>query len=102
MAAQKISSSNFLSKFCIIFIVVLAYFTGAHAYVPFAKQAGLPEFQDQLQAEYDEDNALYFNGELPPAVVRMAEIPRTRKAIIFWAIPAVDCSALLKSVWIPG
>ena len=75
MAAQKISSSNLLSKFCIISIVVLAYFTGAHAYVPFAKQAALPEFPGQLQAEYDQDNARYFNGQLPPAVVRMAEIP---------------------------
>ena len=31
MAAQKISSSNFLGKLCIISIVILAYFTGAHA-----------------------------------------------------------------------
>ena len=75
MAAQKIASSNLLGKICIILTVVLAYFTGAHAYVPFAQQAALAEFRGQLQQEYDADNARYFSGQLPPAVVRMAEIP---------------------------
>ena len=75
MAAQKVSSSNFVGKVCIISIVILAYFVGGNAYVPFAKQAALAEFRGQLQAEYDQDNARYFSGQLPPAVVRMAEIP---------------------------
>jgi len=83
MAAQKISSSNFFSKLCIISIVILAYFTGAHAYVPFAKQTALAEFQGQLQQEYDADNKAYFNDELPPAVVRFAEIPPDDKGNYF-------------------
>jgi hypothetical protein len=83
MAARKISSSNFLSKLCIISIVILAYFTGAHAYVPFAKQAAFAEFRGQLQIEYDADNKTYFGGELPPAVVRFAEIPPDDKGNYF-------------------
>jgi hypothetical protein len=82
-SAQKISSSNFLGKLCIISIVVLAYFTGAHAYVPLAKQTALAEFQGELQQEYDADNKAYFNDELPPAVVRFAEIPPDDKGNYF-------------------
>jgi hypothetical protein len=83
MAAQKISSSNFLSKLCIILTVALAYFTGAHAYVPFAKQTALAESRGQLQTEYDQDNAKYFGGQLPPAVIRLAEIPPDDKGNYF-------------------
>jgi hypothetical protein len=83
MASPKISSSHFLGKICIILTVVLAYFTGAHAYVPFAKQAALAEFRGQLQAEYDADNKTYFGGELPAAVVRFAEIPPDDKGNYF-------------------
>jgi hypothetical protein len=75
MAAQKLSLSNLPGKFCIILLIISAYFLGARAYVPFAQQAALAEFRGQLQQEYDADNAQYFNGQLPPAVVRMAEIP---------------------------
>jgi hypothetical protein len=82
-AAQKISSSKPLGKICIILTVVLAYFVGGNAYVPFAKQAALAEFRGQLQAEYDADNKAYFNDELPPAVVRFAKIPPDDKGNYF-------------------
>lgn len=82
-SSKKVSSSHPLGKICIILMVVLAYFTGAHAYVPFAKQAALSEFRGQLQQEYDADNKAYFNDELPPAVVRMAEIPPDDKGNYF-------------------
>ena len=84
MAVQKISSSKSLGKFCIVFLIISAYFLGARTYVPFAKQAALAEFRGQLQIEYDQDNAKYFGGELPPAVVRMAEIPPDDKGNYFF------------------
>src|SRR5271169_3346596 len=83
MAVQKITSSIPLSKLCNISVVVFAYFVGAHAYVPFAKQTVLAESQGELQIEYDQDNARYFGGQLPPAVVRMAEIPPDDKGNYF-------------------
>jgi hypothetical protein len=82
-SAQKIPSSHPLGKICLILTVVLAYLIGAHAYVPFAKQAALAEFRGQLEAEYDADNKAYFGGELPPAVVRFAEIPPDDKGNYF-------------------
>jgi hypothetical protein len=83
MAAQKVASSHPLSKLCIIPVILFAYFTGAHAYVPFAKQAALSEFRGQLQQEYDADNKAYFNGDLPPAVIRFAEVPPDDKGNYF-------------------
>ena len=82
-SAQNVSSSNPFSKLCIVSVILFAYFLGAHAFVPFAKQTALAEFQGQLQAEYDADNTAYFNGKLPPAVVRMAEIPADDKGNYF-------------------
>jgi SprT-like family len=75
MAAQKVASSHPLSKLSILCVVFLSYFVGAHAYVPLAKQTSLPGIQGQLQEEYAADNAKYFGGQLPPAVIRFAEIP---------------------------
>ena len=83
MAAQKISSTNSFGKICIILTVVLAYFTGARAYTPFAKQTASAESRGQLQTEYDQDNAKYFGGQLPPAVIRLAEIPPDDKGNYF-------------------
>jgi hypothetical protein len=74
-SAQNVSSSNPFSKLCIVSVILFAYFLGAHAFVPFAKQTARAGFRGQLQAEYDADNKAYFNGKLPPAVVRMTEIP---------------------------
>src|ERR1700733_4222396 len=82
-SAQNLSSPIPFSKLCIISIVILAYLLGAHAYVPFAQQAALAEFRGQLQQEYDADNARYFNRQLPPAVIRMAEIPPDDKGNYF-------------------
>ena len=75
MAAQKISPSNFLGKFCIISIVIFTYYLGAHSFIPSAKQVALFEVQGQIEKQFDEDNAKYFNGQLPPTYVRMTEIP---------------------------
>jgi hypothetical protein len=72
-----------MKKILIIAAIVAAYLLGGNAYVPFAKQAAVPEFRGQLQIEYDQDNARYFHGELPPAVVRMAEIPPDDKGNYF-------------------
>src|SRR5271169_5001278 len=83
MAVQKITSSIPLSKLCNISVVLFAYYLGAHAYVPFAKQTALAESRGELQIEYDQDNARYFGGRLPPAVVRMAEISPDDKGNYF-------------------
>src|SRR5271169_4964667 len=96
-SAQKIPSSYPLGKFCIVSLIVAAYFTGAHAYVPFAKQTALAEFRGQLQAEYDSDNNAYSGAHLPPAFFRMAEIPPEDRVTISWVLPASGCSVRLRS-----
>ena len=82
-SAPNVSSSNPFSKLCIVSVILFAYFLGAHAFVPFAKQMALAEFRGQLQAEYDADNKAYFNDELPAAAVRFAEIPPDDKGNYF-------------------
>jgi hypothetical protein len=78
MDAQK---TIILKRFLIAASILGAYYLGALAYVPSAKQTA--EAQGQLQDEYAQDNTRYFSGQLPPAVIQMAEIPPDDKGNYF-------------------